>query len=335
VRTGVFPGRARASRVKGCVQTPELLRALLGLLARGCPAGRTGGGCVADPPGGFGRGDGAGHGQGGLPARPGGPAASDLPLQLDHGKLRPAGRCRPAPPVVQDPPHPTRWRSPDGRLGPRTLVPDPAAVPARRGPRRTRRCVSARLARLRPGNRGGATVARASSGTLEDVKVGVRGKLAALWSRRCCCSPTATASDCSAPGSSREVMAGEARGWRSARASWSRPGCRSRWPAGWWSAPWSQPDPGPLDQPRPGRPGGGLHRGLGGRGDLGVLLVAEQHRECPVAADRLVRLDLVQAGGNTTLKAANLLVGSPLAAEPPGQAEGRGSRQHRRGNGRR
>jgi hypothetical protein len=40
-------------------------------------------------------------------------------------------------------------------------------------------------------------------------------------------------------------------------------------------------------------------------------------------------------GGNTTLKAANLLVGSPLAAEPPGQAEGRGSRQHRRGNGRR
>ena len=35
----------------------------------------------------------------------------------------------------------------------------------------------------------------------------------------------------------------------------------------------------------------------------------------PSAADRLVHVDVAQPAGNT-LKAANLLVGSPLAAEP-------------------
>jgi hypothetical protein len=105
------------------------------------------------------------------------------------------------------------------------------------------------------------------------------------------------------------------------------------------------------DGDQPGLPGRGLAVGRGGQRDGGlfaglsptldrwtnvvlaglevVSIVASavgetwasswllsSHRECPVAADRLVRLDLAQAGGNTTLKAANLLVGSPLAAEP-------------------
>jgi hypothetical protein len=42
-----------------------------------------------------------------------------------------------------------------------------------------------------------------------------------------------------------------------------------------------------------GRPGRRRHRGVG------VLVVVEQHRECPAAVDRLVRVDVAQAGGDT------------------------------------
>jgi hypothetical protein len=68
-----------------------------------------------------GGGEGVGHGQGRLPARPGGPAASDLLPHLDHAKLPPSRLVstgtagRPGPPA----PDPIAV-PPDGRLGPRT-----------------------------------------------------------------------------------------------------------------------------------------------------------------------------------------------------------------------
>jgi hypothetical protein len=92
--------------------------------------------------------------------------------------------------------HPPRWcwdrpRSPSGRA---------------------RRCTSARLARTHTGNQGGATVARASSRTLEDVKVGVRCKLAALWIATLLLFAYGDIFGFFRPGQLQEVLAGKVSG---------------------------------------------------------------------------------------------------------------------------
>jgi hypothetical protein len=154
-------------------------------------------------------------------------------------------------------------------------------------------------------NQGGANVSSASSRTFEDMKVGVRCKIAALWIAMLFLFAYGDIFGFFSPGQIQEVMAGEVSGMAITQVflfavslyvavasvmvflSLILSPTVNRWtnivlPSLYVVS----------------------HRGLGDRRDVGVLLVLEQRRECPSAADRLVRLDLAQTGGNT-LTAAN------------------------------
>jgi hypothetical protein len=75
-----------------------------------------------------------------------------------------------------------------------------------------RRRASARLARHRGGMREGANVSSASSRTFEDVKVGVRFKIAALWIAMLFLFAYGDIFGFFSPGQIEEVMAGEISG---------------------------------------------------------------------------------------------------------------------------
>ena len=71
-------------------------------------------------------------------------------------------------------------------------------------------------------------MASASSRTFEDVKVGVRCKIAALWIAMLFLFAYGDIFGFFRPGQIQEVMAGEISGWRSPKASCSRSRCMSR-----------------------------------------------------------------------------------------------------------
>jgi hypothetical protein len=71
---------------------------------------------------------------------------------------------------------------------------------------------SARLARTDEGDEGGAKVSRANSGTFEDVKIGVRYKIAALWIAMLFLFAYGDIFGFFSPGQIQEVMAGEISG---------------------------------------------------------------------------------------------------------------------------
>jgi hypothetical protein len=81
------------------------------------------------------------------------------------------------------------------------------------------------------GNQAGANVSRASSRTFEDVKVGVRCKLAALWIAMLFLFAYGDIFGFFRPGQLQEVMAGELSGWPSPKSSCWRSRCMSRSPA--------------------------------------------------------------------------------------------------------
>jgi hypothetical protein len=71
-------------------------------------------------------------------------------------------------------------------------------------------------------------VSSASSRTFEDVKVGVRCKIAALWIAMLFLFAYGDIFGFFSPGQLQEVMAASSRGWRSPKASCSRSRCMSR-----------------------------------------------------------------------------------------------------------
>jgi hypothetical protein len=158
-------------------------------------------------------------------------------------------------------------------------------------------------------------VSSASSRTFEDVKVGVRCKIAALWIAMLFLFAYGDIFGFFSPGQIQEVMAGEISGMAITQvllfavSLYVAVASVMVFPL---AGP--QPDRQPLDQHRLAKPVRRLHRGVGDRRNVGVLLVLEHRGERPSAADRLVRLDVAQAGGNT-LKVANLLIDSPLVSE--------------------
>jgi hypothetical protein len=153
-------------------------------------------------------------------------------------------------------------------------------------------------------------VSSASSMTFEDVKVGVRFKIAALWIAMLFLFAYGDIFGFFSPGQIEEVMAGKISGMAitevfpvrglALHRDRERDGVPLAGP---------RPDRQPLGQHCLAKPVRRLHRGLGDRRDVGVLLVPEHHRECPSAAGRLVRVDVAQAGGST-LRAVPVAAGA-------------------------
>ena len=147
-------------------------------------------------------------------------------------------------------------------------------------------------------------MASASSRTFEDVKVGVRCKIAALWIAMLFLFAYGDIFGFFSPGQIQEVMAGELSGMAITQVFLFAVSLYVAVASVmvFLSLVLTRPSTaGPTSSAKPVRR---VHRGVGDRGNLGVLLVLEYRRECPAAGDRLVRLDVAQAGGST-LKAAN------------------------------
>ena len=137
-----------------------------------------------------------------------------------------------------------------------------------------------------------------SSRTFEDVKVGVRCKIAALWIAMLFLFAYGDIFGFFSPGQIQEVTAGEISGMAITQVflfavslyiaiasvmvflSLVLSPTVNRWTN--------------IILPEPVRR---LNPGVGDRRDLRVLLVLEPRRERPSAADRLVRVDLAQGGG--------------------------------------
>jgi hypothetical protein len=141
-------------------------------------------------------------------------------------------------------------------------------------------------------------VSSASSRTFEDVKVGVRCKIAALWIAMLFLFAYGDIFGFFSPGQLQEVMAGEISGMAITQGFLFAVSLYVAIASVMVSSRWSSARPltaGPTSSCRACTSSPSWRRRSA---NVGVLLVLERHRERPAVADRLVRLDMAQPAGN-------------------------------------